>query len=127
VNDFRIRQDRENPIGLRRVRERRGICANWLSRDSTNEISQFLVRGAPRALRVTEGPGEVMALKRNSADPPPLFSKQSFHVIPYCANGRWSAQAQVMTERQDGYIVEHLIISTEETKTAPATAAKRKD
>ena len=73
----------------------RGVGYVQLSRDSTNEMSRFLERGAPRALRVTEGPGRVMALKRKSAgSPPPLFYKQSFHVIPYCANERWSPQAK---------------------------------
>jgi hypothetical protein len=47
---------------------------------TTNEMFQFLERGAPRALRVTEGSGEVMALKRKSANPP----FPSFYAIISC-------------------------------------------
>jgi hypothetical protein len=57
----------------------RGVGYVQLSRDSTNEMSRFLERGAPRALRVTEGPGRVMALKRKSAaSPPPSFTSNPF-------------------------------------------------
>lgn len=54
----------------------KGVGYVQLSRDSTNEMSQFLERGAPRALRVTEGPGR----ERNSAG----LSPPSFQAIISC-------------------------------------------
>jgi hypothetical protein len=68
-----------------------------------------------------------MALERKGAEPP----LPSFYAIvssdTILCESKMVAAGQVMMERQDGYIVEHLIISTEETKIAPETAAKRKD